>query len=274
VQQNHQGEVEKIVNETYKELKEATKSGMNVEMATKTWEILQDAVGKLGELAKDSAGEVLDNHPEMKEKFGGSLDQLKNMAESYGPEAKKELDETYSQIKEVVKGGDLGKVQKLIEEKSEKMKKFGDEAWKKGMEKWKPYLDKKPEVKKVVEENMDSLKGGNLKEVFEQVSKAVEGGNTEDLKKYVKDAGEKAKNSGVGKGIEGYAKMIPGGSEILPKLQKLQEVARTRGDEAEKILKGTYKDIQDVLQRRISEAEKLAEKAGRDGGKELKKETS
>ena len=71
MQQNHQGEVEKVVNETYKELKEATKSGMNVEMATKTWEILQDAVGKLGELAKDSAGEVLDNHPEMKEKFGG-----------------------------------------------------------------------------------------------------------------------------------------------------------------------------------------------------------
>jgi hypothetical protein len=272
VQQKHGGEVEKIVNDAYKELKDATKSGMSVETASKTWEIVQDALEKLGDLAKDSAGEVLDNHPQLKEKFGGSLEELKSMADNYGPEAKKELEDTYSQIKDVVKGGDLGKVQKLIEEKSEKMKKFGDEAWKKGMEKWKPYLEKKPEVKKVVEENIDCLKSGNLKDVFEQVRKAAEGGNIEDLKKYVKDAGDKAKNSGVGKGIEQYAKMIPGGSEILPKLQKLQEVARTRGDEAESILKGTYKDIQDVLQRRISEAEKLAEKAGKDGGKELKKQ--
>jgi uncharacterized protein YqgV (UPF0045/DUF77 family) len=196
------------------------------------------------------------------------------MADSYGPEAKKELDETYAQIKDVVKGGvsagSLGKVQQLIQEKSEKMKRFGDQAWKQGFEKWKPYLDKKPEVKKVVEENMDSLKKGNLREVFEQVRKAVEGGSLDDLRKYVKDAGEKAKDSGLGKGIEEYVKMIPGGSEILPKLQKLQEVAKTRGDEAESILKGTYEDIQDVLQRRISEAEKLAEKARKDGGKELK----
>jgi hypothetical protein len=109
-----------------------------------------------------------------------------------------------------------------------------------------------------------------LREVFEQVRKAVEGGSLDDLRKYVKDAGEKAKDSGLGKGIEEYVKMIPGGSEILPKLQKLQEVAKTRGDEAESILKGTYEDIQDVLQRRISEAEKLAEKARKDGGKELK----
>jgi hypothetical protein len=271
VQQNHSGEVEEIVNETYNELKKATKTGVSIDTAVKTWDILQDAVGRLGELAKDSAEEVLDNHPQLKEKFGGSLDQLKNMADSYGPEGKKELKETYTQIKDVLKGGvsagSLGKVQQLIQEKSEKMKKYGDEAWKKGLEKWKPYLEKKPEVKKFIEENMDSLKQGNLTEVFEQIRKAVEGGGSvEDLKRYVKDAGEKAKDSGLGLGgsAEELAKMIPGGSEILPKLQKLQEVVRTRGDEAEGILKGTYKDIQDVLQRRISEAEKLAEKAGQD----------
>jgi hypothetical protein len=38
----------------------------------------------------------------------------------------------------------------------------------------------------------------------------------------------------------------------------LQELARTRGDDAEKILKEAYRDILDVLQKRIGEAEKVA----------------
>ena len=274
VQEKHSGEVDQIVNETYKELKDATKTGMSVESMSKVWEVLQNAVSKLGQLAGDSASDILDNHPQLKDKVGGSLDQLKGMGDTYGPEAKKEVEETYQQIKDVVKGGfsadTVSRVQQLIQEKTEKVKKLGDEAWKQGMDKWMPYLDKKPEVKKVVEENLDSLKKGNMKEVFEQVRKAVEGGNVDELKKYVKDAGEKAKKSGSGMGqgiqqsIEQYAQMIPGGSEILPKLQKLQEVIRTRGDDAEKILKNTYKDIQDVLEKRISEAEKLAEKAGKE----------
>jgi len=81
------------------------------------------------------------------------------------------------------------------------------------------------------------------------------------LKAMVKQAGEKAKNSGVGQSIEQYAKMIPGGSEIVPQLVKLQEVAKKRGDQGEDILMGAYEDVKDVLARRIGEAEKLAEKA-------------
>jgi hypothetical protein len=61
--------------------------------------------------------------------------------------------------------------------------------------------------------------------------------------------------------------MIPGGEEILPKLQKLQEVAKTRREDAEKILKGAYKDIQDVFQKRIGEAEKLADESKEDAKK-------
>jgi len=80
----------------------------------------------------------------------------------------------------------------------------------------------------------------------------------------VKDAGSKAKNTGVGSEISKYVKLIPGGSEIIPRLQKLQEVSEKRGDEAQDILKKTYKDIQDVLQKRIGEVEKLADKAKKD----------
>lgn len=268
VQAKHGDEVDKIVMNTYNDLKAASKSGMSMETATKSWEILEKAMGQLGELASDSAGEILDEHPQLKEKFGGGLDQLKSMADSYGPDAKKELDQTYQQIKDVVKGGvsmeSINKVKKLIEEKTEKVKAMGDEAWKKGLEQAKPYLDKNPQVKEIIEKNADSLKQGNVAELFSQVKDAVSSGNTDKLQDYVKQAGEKAKNSGFGKNIEQYAKMIPGGSEILPKLMKLQQVAQSRGDDAEKILKAAYKDVQDVLMKRTSEMEKLADKAKKD----------
>lgn len=256
VQANHGKEVEEIVNNSYKELKDATKKGMTMETATKTWEILEKTIKQLGELASDSASEILDNHPQLKEKVGGNLDQLKSMADNYGPEAKNQLDETYQQITDVIKGGvsveSINKVRQLIQEKTEQMKKFGDEAWKKGMEQAKPYLDKNPQVKEIVEKNADSLKNGNFAELFEKVKDAVSSGNTDQLQQYVKQAGDK------------YSKMMPGGSGIFDKLQKLQDVAKDHGKEAEEIVKGAYEDIRKILEKRMSEAEKLAGKAGQD----------
>lgn len=268
VQEKHGGEVEEIVNRTYRELKEASKSGLSVETAGKTWEVLEKAIKELGDLAGDSMGEILDNHPEIKEKVGGNLEQLKELARNGGEEGKKEVEDVYARIKEVVSGGvgagSLEEVRKLIKEKGEKLRKLSNEAWKKGLEQAKPYLDKNPKVKEIVEENASALKEGNFSELFEKVKEAVSSGNTDKLQEYVKQAGEKAKDSGVGQSIMQYAKMIPGGDEILPKLQQLQEVARKRGDEAEKILNGAYGDVKEVLQKRIQEAEKLADKAGKE----------
>lgn len=228
---------------------------------------------ELGQLAADSASELLDNHPELKEKVGGNLDQLKSMADSYGPDAKKELDQTYSQIKDVLAGGvgvgTIAKIKELIESKVKKVQSLGDEAWKKGLEQAKPYLDKSPEIKEIVEKNADALKSSNLSDLWEK----VKSGNKEDLESYVKDAAEKAKKGGLssfgqlGKEAEKYIKMIPGGSEIFPKLQKLQEVAKTHGKEAEKLLKETYDEIAKILEKKTAEAEKLGEKAKNDAKK-------
>lgn len=266
IQEKHGDEVNKIVERTYSELKDASKSGVSMETATKSWEILEKAMSELGELASDSASEILDRHPKLKEQVGGNLDKLKEMTDGYGgEEAKKELEQTYSQIKDVIKGGfsagTIAKVKKVIEEKTEKVKKLGDEAWKKGLEQAKPYLDKNPQVKEMVEKNADTLKQGNVREVFEKVKKAVETEDLGELKGMVKQAGEKAKNSGMGQSIEQYAKMIPGGSEIVPQLVKLKEVAEKRGEQGQGILMGAYDDVKDVLRKRIGEAEKLAEKA-------------
>lgn len=267
IEQKHRGELDKIVSNAYNDMREATKSGLTMETAAKTWEILQKYMAQIGELAGEASNEIMDNHPELKEKVGGNIDELKKLAKQYGPEAQKELDNTYSQIKDIVAGGvgieAINKARKLVQEKIEKVQSLGDEAWKKGMEEAKPYLDKSPEIKKLVEENADSLKKGNFKDLYEK----IKSGDMGDLEKYVKQAAEKASNTGVGKNVQEYIKMIPGGSEIIPKLQKLQQVAEKRGDEAEKILKETYNEISEILSKKAEDVEQLAEKAKKDAKK-------
>jgi hypothetical protein len=260
IEQKHRDEVNQIISNAYSEMREATKSGLSIETAQKTWEILEKYLGQLGELASDSASEILDNHPELKEKVGGNLDQLKSMANSYGPEAKKELDQTYNQIKEVLAGGvgigTVEKIRQIVQEKYEKVKQMGDEAWKKGMEQAKPFLDKNPQIKEMIEKNQDALKSGNISELYEKLKE----GNADQIKDYIKQATEKAKNSGMGKNMEQYMKMIPGGDKIIPNLTKLEEVAKKRGDEAQKILKETYDEIVEILQKKTKDAEKVAGK--------------
>jgi len=238
------------------------------EKGQKSWEILEKYLKQLSELASDSASEILSNHPELKEKVGGNLDQLKAMGDKYGPEAKKQVDETWNQISDIIKSGvstdTVDKIRKLVEEKTQLVKKVGDDLWKKGMDQAKPYLDKSPQAKELVEKNADALKQGNVAQLYTAIKESVGSGNMDQLEKYVKEATEKTKQSGMGQDIQKYAKMIPGGDQILPKLSQLQEAAKKHGDEAEKILKDTYKEIADVLSKRINEAEKLADKAKKD----------
>ncbi|KFZ11776.1 hypothetical protein V502_07388 [Pseudogymnoascus sp. VKM F-4520 (FW-2644)] len=267
IEQKHRGKVDEIVREAYSDMREATKSGLTIETAHKTWEILQKHLGKLSELASDASGEILDNHPKLKEKVGGNIDQLKQMAESYGPEAKEQVNKTYDQIKDILKnssGTDAAdKIRKVVEENIEKLKGMGDQAWKKGLEKAQPYLDKNPEIKKVVEENSDALKQANFAELFEK----IKNGDVSDLKEYAKKAGEKAKSSGVGKNIQEYINLIPGGHEIVPKLQKLNEAVKKHGGEADKLAKEAYKEIAEILSKKADEVEDLAEKASKEAKK-------
>lgn len=275
VRKNHKDEVDQILSDTYKEVQGITKSGLSMESAQKLMNALQTFSTKIGSLAGDAFSEILDNHPQIKEKVGPNIDQLKSMGDQYGPEAKKQVEETWSQVSDIMKGGlgveTINKVRKLIEEKVEQVKKLGDEAWKKGLEQAKPYLDKNPKVKELVEKNADALKKGNAMELFQKVKSTVESGNTDELEKYVTGAVDKAKEAGssassglVGMIPEQYLKMIPGGDQILPKLSQLKEVAEKHREEGEKLLKETVDDIKKLLNDKSKKAEDLVSKAKED----------
>lgn len=190
IKKQHSEEVDNIVREAYGELRDLSrKGGLTLSTATEAWDILSKHLQQLGSLAGDAAQDIANNHPELKQKFGGQFEQLQQLGDRLGPEAKKQVDETWGQIRDITKQGlqwdTADKIRKLVQEKAEKLQKMGDEAWDKGMENVKPMLEKKPEVKKMVEQNMDVLKGGNVTEAVEKVKSAAESGDTGDLQKYV-----------------------------------------------------------------------------------------
>ncbi|KAI0020850.1 hypothetical protein F4780DRAFT_314613 [Xylariomycetidae sp. FL0641] len=269
LRENHREEVNEIVSEAYRKFQDLSRSGFSLESASKAYEIIADISKKLGNIAGDALTSILNNHPQIKEKFGGSIEQLQEMGENYGPEAKKQVDQTWSQVKEVLGGGltasNLDKVRRLIEDKVQSLKKLGDETWQKGMEQVKPYLDKNTKVKNIVEENAAALKqAGNARELFERAKNAATSNDTGDFEQYVKRAVEKVKSKGsqaTGGGLDQYFNMVPNGSEVLSKVQQLREVAEKHKDEGESLLKETMEEVKQVLENKAKRAEEIAEKA-------------
>ncbi|KAJ1337385.1 laminin gamma 1 [Microdochium nivale] len=272
LRENHGDEVNAAINDTYKRFQNLSKSGLSMETASKAFDALADFSKKIADIAGDSLGDILENHPQAKEKFGGSIDQLKQLSDQYGPEVKEQVDETWKQVKGVLAGGfsaaNLDKARKLLQDKVEQIKKLGDEAYKKALEQAKPYLEKNPKVKELIEKNADALKQGNVQELFEKAKKAVESGDLGDLEKYVNSAADKAKSKGKEAassfGLDQYFDQIPSGSEILAKVNQLREVADKHKDEGEKLLQETMDELKQVLEKKSEKAKAITEKAKKD----------
>ncbi|KAG8669529.1 hypothetical protein FPOAC2_08862 [Fusarium poae] len=279
VRENNKDEADKLVNDAYKQFQDLSKSGLSMETASKAFDVIADLGKKVANLAGDAISDIIDNHPQVKEKLGGNVDQLKELGDKYGPEAKKQVDETWKQVKDIFAGGfsasTISKARKLIEEKIEEIKKLGDKAWKKGLEEAKPYLDKNPKVKELIEKNADALKQGNAAELFKRAKSAVDSGDLGDLEKYVKDATEKAKSkgnelTGGWVDIEKYIKEIPNGGEVMEKLQQLSEVADKHKEEGEKLFRETIDELRQVLEKKSEKAQEIAGEAKKDAKKEAK----
>ncbi|KAK6381043.1 hypothetical protein LTS17_005244 [Exophiala oligosperma] len=272
IRSKHGDEVDKIIKDTYNELKDVTNKGFSVEAVSQAWDVIQKCFSRISALAVDAGQDILNNHPQLKEKLGGSFDQLKQMGDQYGPEAKQKADETYNQIRDILKGGiglgTVGQLQKLLQEKVQELKKYGDQAWQKGIEQAKPVLDKQPQLKELLENNKSKLLQGNIGQLWQKLQEAAKSGNTEDVEKFVKEQADKlsqkAGGSGSGSGIEQYLHMIPGGSEMGSKLQQLQELSQKHGKEAEKLVKSAIDDVTKVLSQKVEEGQKLKEKAKED----------
>lgn len=273
VRQKHGSEVDQIVKEAYGELKDLTSKDLSVSTATEAWSILQKHVGRIADLASDSAHEILANHPQLQSKIGGNIDQLRSLGDSLGPEANKIVTDTWSQVRDIVASGGVGaatiaKLKQLIDEKTEQVKKLGEKAYSKGAEELKPYLDKNPKIKELIESNKKELLSGNVSELWSKAKEASQSGNAADLEKYIKQSVDKVKQKSGGLGddlsshVEKYIdQVLPGGAgQLLPKFQQFKELvqkADTKG--LEQLVKETIHEIQELLEKKLEKGKKIVD---------------
>ena len=157
IRQKHGEEVDQILGDAKNQLLDITNKDVSFARVAEVWSIISNCIKRITSLAGDSAEDIIENHPWMKEKVGPKITELKQMGDQYGPEAKKMVDDTWKEASAVLAGGfsmsTVTKIQDLVQKKTEELKKFGDQAWDKGMEQVKPMLDKQPELKKQFEQS-------------------------------------------------------------------------------------------------------------------------
>ncbi|EIN11727.1 hypothetical protein PUNSTDRAFT_50612 [Punctularia strigosozonata HHB-11173 SS5] len=297
VAETHGDEADRIASEAYAEIEKVIKekggpTNVDAAAAWKIVDVLRRKMAELGELAKSAGqsaiGPILDKHPELRDKIGGGYEQLRALAESQGGEAKKILDDTTKQLQEIFSKGfstdAVNQARELLQSKSQEVRKIAEpatqEAWKKAVEQAKPYLDKAPEIRDLLNENANKftgagiayLQGHGMGELWDRVKDAANGDKhkQEELKNFIldkaKEAAEKGEQS-VGGGVEGIldlVKLVPGGQELLeksPNIKVLAEITQSRSEQAQKLAQETYRDILKVLDDKAKKAKDLGEGA-------------
>ncbi len=192
----HGDKVNEILSKTYTEVQDAAKGGLNAQTAEKIMKILRQRTQEVRSLANDIGNDVIEQHPELKEQVGGSLEQLKGLADKAGPEAKKKLDDVYDQIHSITEKGltpaSVASAGYIIKDALQSLQSSAESEWEKAIEAAKPMLDKYPKAKKLLEENADSLKKGDVKELFNQFTS---GKSAQDIEAYVTDQLKLAKDA-------------------------------------------------------------------------------
>ncbi|KZT41528.1 hypothetical protein SISSUDRAFT_981752, partial [Sistotremastrum suecicum HHB10207 ss-3] len=272
LQETHGEEVNKITTSAYNELRDISNQGsLDAETAQKVFAILKKHILQLQDLASragaDILGPILEKHPEIKEKIGGSYSDLKELAAKRGPEAKKIYDDAIKQIKAIFDEGftadSVQRAQKLIRDTTEKVQGLGDkaskEAWDKAVKQAGPYLEKLPEIKDLLNQKAATLmaSGGSAQEIWKQVKEVADGKGTpskekiDQLKGLISQKAKEAEES-TGASLDGAWEKIEGFD--------LQKILQDGGEDASRLAKETYDEIAQVLEKKAKEAQKLTEK--------------
>jgi len=219
----HGEELNRVLSDAFNDLKAVLeKGGLDKGTAAKIGDIARRLAGELKELGKDVGQKILEDNPKLKEQIGGGMEQLKVLGRTYGPEAQKVVDETYKEVEEIVNNGlspdVISKATQLVQEKTQQVKGLGrmtaEKAWKKGTDEAQQYLDKAPQLKTIVEGNLDSVKAvalggglpvGRIPEVFQKIKDvATSGGDNKEshdrLKRYMEDLAKQGKRKMRGDG--------------------------------------------------------------------------
>ncbi|KAI5844346.1 hypothetical protein BZA05DRAFT_378794 [Tricharina praecox] len=281
IAETHGDELNRVLSDAYNDLKAVLeKGGLDKGTAMKVGDIARRLAGELKELGKDVGQKILEDNPKLKEQIGGGMEQLKDLGRTYGPEAQKVVDETYKEVEEIISKGlspaGIYKATQLVQEKTQQVKDLGrkaaEKAWEKGSDEAQQYLDKAPQLKKIVEENLDSIKavalGGGLSvsqipNIFQKIKDvATSGGDNKEsidrLKRYMEDLAKQGKSKMGGDGSDTWQSLITMVFKETPDVSEIMDMVNKKGPEAEKLAKETMEEISEVLRKKVDEAKKLA----------------
>jgi len=245
LKEKHGDKLNELMDNAHKELKDVASNG-SLDMATafSLWTVVSKYLSKMEGMAKEAGVDIMSKHPELKEQYGDKLNALKKMASSQGGEAKKYIDEAYKQVEGMMKDGkvDTQKIGKLIDDATSKAQGLGDTAWNTAMDKAKPFLDKNPELKKLVEENADKLKKGDFQGLVSKLQDAVKNGDTKDLQSYI----QKQMSQLQGMTDDAWKGAMARASIYL---DKYPEVKKTLEEKAEVLRKIDWDEFMDRLRK-------------------------
>ncbi|KAI8823172.1 uncharacterized protein EV422DRAFT_523618 [Fimicolochytrium jonesii] len=270
-------EAQKILNETYAEIKKMADKGFSPEAVLAAGVFVKGQVSKAknlasetGEAAWDKAADLaqpyLKKMPAVQKLLDGKIDDLKQLAkENGGPELEKIVTDLYTELKKIGDKGinkdSIAQATKLVESKLAEAAKLGagaagkagDVAWDKASELAKPYLKKMPEVQKLLDEKMGDIKkianenggpelGKILTDMYTELSKLSEKGiNKDTIAKATKIVEKKlAEAADVGSKAAskaGDAIWDTASEAAAPYLKKMPEVQSLIEDRAEEIKK-------------------------------------
>lgn len=238
VASTHSEEVDKILKGAYDELRPIIQDGtMNQENAAKIFDILRRRVTELQKVASQATSDILapflEKHPELKDSLGSGYEEFQRLTKDAAPEAKRIVTDTTKQIKSALENGvdakSIAKVKEIIQDATKKIQESssgaGKEAWDKATETAKPYLDKIPEIRDLLQSKASILIGAGgtadiwsrVKEIGEQKGKASKE-KVEEVKSFIEQKVEEAQ-SGSGTGdlwdkLEDFASTIPGADKV------------------------------------------------------------
>ncbi|KAH6629898.1 hypothetical protein B0J18DRAFT_85016 [Chaetomium sp. MPI-SDFR-AT-0129] len=281
IRENHGKEVDGIVSETYQEFQEIARGGLSLESATKAYDALGKLAKKIARLSGSASDTILERHPQLNDKLGEPIRQLQQMGTQYGPEAKKLADETWKQVNDVLSSGfsaeGAEKVRKIVEERTQQIRKAGNTFWDKSLEQARPYLDKSPRLKQLVTDNQDLLKNGDVSGLFKKLKGLGEGADAGQIEEYVKEALDKAKKKGAqatggsaSTGLSALSQFFEGSSSADDAGRKLQDhvsvlskVINEHGDDGKALLEETKEELRKLLEEKAKRAQKILDEAKR-----------
>ncbi|SCV73829.1 BQ2448_6259 [Microbotryum intermedium] len=307
--EEHGDKVNEIIKQTYNEMVKATKSGKDAGEAIAN--ALGESLTKIQDLVGAEGGKVwaglAAKFPDLGKALGGQAEEFQKLAAKHGPEAQKLATDTYNEASKIVASGGLNAktldaVKKLLADKSQEInalgQRAGSDAYAASAKAASPLLDKLPDVKSLLDDNLKKVEQyigkenvGVVKDLYDDLEKISKNGKS--LDEQAKEA-KKLVESRVGSFDEIKKKSlnqaqqslenIPGLGEAAKvicfasnpqfynsaDLAELKKLAEKHGEKSKDILDSAYEEIKQVLAKKVEEARKVSEQATSDAKKATK----